>query len=169
MLCWAGTGVFTQQVAGTEIAQAQFDGGAAGRETAGADAMPIGLAVADGEKWCCAAACVKVHGGLQCTAAVFEVRRKRTAFRAFPTAHIRFPTLDCPSDVCVTDDTHSTPLAIPHTTHHIITPLHSIAGLSLPHAHDVSLAAFDGGGGGRFAFVAVVAVVERGSRWQRQK
>ena len=169
MLCWAEAGVFTQQVAGTEIAQAQFDGGAAGRETAGADAVTSGLAVAEGEKWCCAAACVKVDGAPQCTAAVFEVR---TAFRAFPTAHIRFPTLDCPSDVCVTDDTHSTPLAIPHTTHHIITPLHSIAGLSLPHARDVSLAAFDGGGGGRFAFVAVlavVAVVERGSRWQRQK
>ena len=145
MLCWAGTGVFTQQVAGTEIAQAQFDGVLPIRETAGADAMPIGLAVAEGEKWCCAAACVKVHGAPQCTAAVFEVR---TAFRAFPTAHIRFPTLDCPSDVCVTDDTHSTPLAIPHPTHHIITPLHSIAGLSLPHARDVSLAAFDGGGVG---------------------
>ena len=98
-----------------------------------------------------------------------RLRGAHPAFRAFPTAHIRFPTLDCPSDVCVTDDTHSTPLAIPHPTHHIITPLHSIAGLSLPHARDVSLAAFDGGGGGRFAFVAVVAVVERGSRWQRQK
>ena len=38
------------------------------RETAGADAVTIGLAVAEGEKWCCAAACVKVHGASQCTA-----------------------------------------------------------------------------------------------------
>ena len=112
MLCWAGTGVFTQQVAGTgNRAHARFP---------------------------------HAHGMLP------ERRR-------LPDADV------------VTDDTHSTPLAIPHTTHHIITPLHSIAGLSLPHARDVSLAAFDGGGGGRFAFVAVVAVVERGSRWQRQK
>ena len=73
------------------------------RETAGADAVTIGLAVAEGEKWCCAAACVKVHGAPQCTAAVFEVRRKRTAFRAFPTAHIRFPTMDCQANgrMCV--------------------------------------------------------------------
>ena len=62
------------------------------RETAGADAVTSGLAVAEGEKWCCAAACVKVDGAPQFTAAVFEVR---TAFRAFPIAHIRFHTMDC--------------------------------------------------------------------------
>ena len=135
------------------------------RETAGADAVTSGLAVAEGEKWCCAAACVKVHGAPQCTAAVFEVR---TAFRAFPTAHIRFPTLDCPSDVCVTDDTHSTPLAIPHPTHHP-TPLHRRALLA---ARPRRIPGGIRRGRGWFAFVAVlavVAVVERGSRWQRQK
>jgi hypothetical protein len=34
------------------------------RETAGADAVTIGLAVAEGEKWCCAAACAPGAWGI---------------------------------------------------------------------------------------------------------
>ena len=74
--------------------------GAAGREIAGTDAVTIRFAVAEGEKWCCAAACVEGH----CTTTVFVLRgacAQTHRHRAFPTAHTRFPTLDCPSDVCV--------------------------------------------------------------------
>ena len=53
--------------------------GATGRETASADALATRLATAEGEKCCCATACVEVHGAPPCTADVFEVRTKRTA------------------------------------------------------------------------------------------
>ena len=169
MLCWAGTGVVTQQ------------GGGHGNRTS---AVRWGAADSGdcrcrcGDKWACGGGGREVvlcrslcQSGWGTTVHGRRLRGahrlSRIPDRAHPFPHHGLPSER--SDVCVTDDTHSTPLAIPHTTHHIITPLHSIAGLSLPHAHDVSLAAFDGGGGGRFAFVAVVAVVERGSRWQRQK
>ena len=55
------------KAASTEIAQLRFGGVLPIRETACADAVTIGLAVAEGEKWCCAAACVEVHGTPQCT------------------------------------------------------------------------------------------------------
>ena len=117
------------------------------RETAGADAVTIGLAVAEGEKWCCAAACVKVHGASQCTAAVVEVRAHRLS-RIPDRAHpIRTPW-HCPSDVCVTDD-HTArhwPFRT-RTPHRHPTPRHRRALLAA--RPDVSLAACDGGGEGR--------------------
>ena len=78
------------KVAGTEIAQAQFDGGAADREAAGADAVTIGLAVAEGEKWCCAAACVKCMGHSQCTHAASTWTAWPEHCRHVGAAEVRF-------------------------------------------------------------------------------
>ena len=105
--------------------------GAVDRETAGADSATIRLATAEGEKWFCAAVCVEVNGTPQCTTAVFEVRaHKRTAIAHFrPRTPVSPPWTARRMCVCVADDAHSTPLAIPlHPPHH--TPPHRRALLA---------------------------------------